>query len=139
MNEAIRTSPENETLTLITDGNPAYPAGIHFLNKSRDNKISHKKVIGLQNLDSESEEFRPFKQMIERFNRTYKFHLRAANGFNSKNGAVAFTTLFVTYYNFFRPHTALGYDPPILLDELNGNSTLQGTWAKILNMAFSLN
>lgn len=140
MNEAIRTASNNQNPIFITDGNPSYPAGIHFLNESRDtNKISHIKVIGLQNLDSESEEFRPFKQLIERLNRTYKFHIQAANGFNSKNGAIALTILFVTYYNFFRPHASLKYEAPIPLEYLLPIPTLQGKWAKILNTAFSLN
>lgn len=141
MNEAIRTADDGQSPTFITDGNPAYPSGIHFLNESRDtnNKISHKKVIGLQNLDSESTEFRPFKQLIERLNRTYKFHIQAANGFNSKCGAIALTTLFVTYYNFFRPHSSLNYESPIPRDDLLPIPTLQGKWAKVLNTAFSLN
>ncbi len=139
MNEAIRTAPHDQNPTLITDGNPSYPAGIHFLNQARDeNIISHKKVIGLQNLDAESEKFRPFKQLIERLNRTYKFHTQAANGFNSKSGAIALTTLFVTYYNFFRPHASLNYKSPIPRDDLTPIPTLQGKWAKILNTAFSL-
>lgn len=140
MNEAIRTAPDHQSPTLITDGNPSYPSGIHFLNESRDNyKIIHKKVIGLQNLDSESTEFRPFKQLIERLNRTYKFHIQAANGFCSKAGAVALTTLFVTYYNFFRPHASLGYEAPIPRSDLLPIPTLQGKWAQILNTAFSFN
>lgn len=142
MREAIRTAPHNENITLITDGNPSYPAGIHFLNLSRHNDrlpIAHKHVIGLQNLDQESEDFRPFKQLMERLNRTYKFHTRSACGFNSDNGAIALTTLFVTHYNFLRPHTSLDYEVPIPLDELNDISTFQGKWAKLLNMAFSLN
>lgn len=140
MTEAIRTASKDQNLTFITDGNPSYPSGIHFLNESRDdNKISHKKVIGLQNLDCESTEFRPFKQLIERLNRTYKFHIQAANGFNSKTGAIALTTLFVTYYNFFRPHTSLDYESPIPRDDLLPIPTLQGKWAQVLNTAFSLN
>ena len=139
MNEAIRTAPDAQTLTLITDGNPSYPSGIHFINESRDDyKIVHKKVIGLQNLDSESEKFRPFKQLIERLNRTYKFHTQAANGFSSKSGAIALTTLFVTYYNFFRPHASLDYEAPIPKDDLIPIPTLQGKWAQVLNTAFSL-
>ena len=138
MNEAIRTSKPDQKITLVTDGNPSYPAGIHFINQSRDSKLTLKKVIGLQNLDSESQEFRPFKQLIERLNRTYKFHARAACGFKNKNGAVSLTTLFATYYNFFRPHSALNYKPPIQLENLQGIDTLQGKWAKILSMAFEL-
>lgn len=138
MSEAIRTSRPDQEITLVTDGNPSYPAGIHFINQSHSPSLIHKKVIGLQNLDSESEEYRPFKQLIERLNRTYKFHTRAVNGFKSNNGALSLTTLFVTYYNFFRPHSALGYSSPIPLDALQGISTLQGKWAKILSMAFQL-
>lgn len=139
MLEAIRTVPDDAFIILITDGNPSYPAGIHFINLSRAIPLAHKKVIGLQNLDSESEEYRPFKQLIERLIRTYKFHTRAACGFNSSDGAVALTTLFVTHYNFLRPHTSLNYSVPIPLKELEAISTIQGKWAKILNIAASLN
>lgn len=137
MNEAIRTAPPDQDITLVTDGNPSYPAGIHFLNAHNADQpdIQHRKVIGLQNLDSESEEWRPLKQLIERLNRTYKHHVKPAAGFNSENGAVALTTLFVTHYNFLRPHMALDYKPPLQLPELQAISTIQGKWAKILSLA----
>lgn len=138
MYEAIRTSKPEQIITLVSDGNPSYPAGIHFINQSHNPKLTHKKVIGLQNLDSESQEFRPFKQLIERLNRTYKFHVKAACGFKNKPGAIALTTLFVTHYNFLRPHSALDYQPPIQLDALTSVDTLQGKWAKLLSMAFDL-
>ena len=138
MNEAIRTSKPDQEITFVTDANPSYPNGIHFLNQSHDPKLSLKKVTGLQNLDSESEEFRPFKQLIERLNRTYKFHIKAANGFKTKNGAVALTTLFVTHYNFLRPHSSLNYHTPVQLKELHHIDTLQAKWAKVLSMAFEL-
>ena len=138
MNEAIRTAESYQEIILVTDGNPSYPAGIHFINQSHEPNLTHKKVIGLQNLDSESEEFRPFKELIERLNRTYKYHVRAAYGFNSKNGAVALTTLFVTYYNFLRPHISLNYSVPIPLEELKDIDTLQGKWAKVIQLATEL-
>lgn len=137
MNEAIRTASATQEITLVTDGNPAYPAGIHFINAQADNSqtIRHKKVIGLQNLDAESEEFRPFKQLIERLNRTFKYHVRPATGFNSTNGAVALTTLFVTHYNFLRPHMSLDYRTPIPMPELQALPTIQARWSKILSLA----
>jgi len=88
-------------------------------------------VVGLQNLDKESEEFRPFKELIERLSRTYQFHTRAAGGFNSVNGAVALTTLFVTYYNFLRPHISLNYSVPIPLEPLKGIAWVQVTNATL--------
>jgi len=68
MNEAIRTAAPGQEIILVTDGNPSYPAGIHFLNAQEDDDpdIQHHKVIGLQNLDAESAEWRTFKQLIER-------------------------------------------------------------------------
>lgn len=137
MIEAIRTAKPDQKITLITDGNPSYPAGIHFINSQSNNNpnIKHHKVIGLQNLDKESEEFRPFKQIIERLNRTFKYHVRPACGFNSFNGAVSLSTLFVTHYNFLRPHMSLNYKTPVQLPHLQAVSTIQGKWAKILSLA----
>jgi transposase-like protein len=137
MNEAIRTADPDQKLTLITDGNPSYVAGLMFLNEQRDkdHKIALKQVIGLQNLDETSTEFRPFKQLVERLNRTFKFHVRASAGFKATNGAVTLTTLIVTHYNFLRPHMSLNYRVPVELPELLGISNIQGRWAKILSMA----
>ncbi|MFZ3115675.1 MAG: DDE-type integrase/transposase/recombinase [Syntrophales bacterium] len=137
MNEARRTATPGQEITFVSDGNPAYPAGILFLNAQEKDcpPIQHRKVIGLQNLDAESEEFRAFKQLIERLNRTYKYHVRPAADFNSNNGAVALTTLFVTHYNFLRPHMSLLGKPPVHLPELATVSTIQGKWAKIISLA----
>ena len=138
LGEAARTLPEDRALRFITDGNPAYQAGLHFLNAHRSAaQPPHtlRQVIGLENLDSVAKEFRPFKQLIERLNRTYKYHVRPACGFATRNGAVALTTLFVTHYNFLRPHLALGYRVPIPLPELSSVTTLQGQWNKILALA----
>jgi len=137
MKEAIRTASPDQQIILVTDGNPSYPAGIHFLNSLDDGPdVQHKKVIGIQNLDAESEVWRPLKQLIERLNRTFKYHVRPAAGFNSFNGAVALTTLFVTHYNFLRPHMSLEYKTPVQLPDLQAVSTIQGKWTKILSLAF---
>ena len=137
INEAIRTAQPDQSIGIVTDDNPSYAAAILYLNTLPDKHpaITHHKVIGLQNLDEQSTEFRPFKQLIERLNRTYKQHIRPSHGFNSPNGAVALTTLFVTHYNFLRPHMALNYQPPIQLPALDSITTIQGKWTKILSLA----
>ena len=137
MKEAIRTANPNQTLILVTDGNPSYPAGIHFLNAERTENpsLQHHKVIGLQNLDRESETYRPYKQLIERLNRTFKHHIKPSHGFNSANGALALISLFVTHYNFLRPHMSLNYRTPVTLPELENIATIQGKWGKILSLA----
>lgn len=136
MLETVRTIDDNQDITLVTDGNPSYQAGLHFINLNNQKlKLTLKKVIGLQDLDSESEEFRPYKQMIERLNRTYKYHVQSQNGFASINGAVAKLVLFVTHYNFLRPHKTLGYRTPIQHPELNGFDLIQNKWIRIISLA----
>lgn len=139
MTEALRTVDQNQSPTLISDGNPSYPSGIHFINLKLhpEKKVTHKKVVGLQNLDSESEEYRPFKQIVERLNRTYKYHVRPANGFHSFSGALSLTTLFVSFYNFLRPHSSLKYQPPVILPMFDEYPTIQEKWIKLLSSAFS--
>jgi putative transposase len=131
----VRTAKTDQDITLITDGNPSYSAALHFLNQKRKNKIKHIKVIGLENLDEDSAEYREFKQIIERLNRTYKQHVRPSAGFNSDNGAIALTTLFVTHYNFLRPHSALDFKAPVRIPELDRIDTIQARWVNILKMA----
>jgi putative transposase len=138
LGEAARTLPQDQSLRFITDGNPSYQAGVHFLNAHRSPQqppFSLLQVIGLENRDQVSTQFRPFKQLIERLNRTYKYHVRSACGFETRNGAVTVTTLFVTFYNFLRPHMALHYGVPVPLPELDSIATLQGKWNKILALA----
>ena len=140
LSEAARTLPEDRSLRFITDGNPSYQAGVHFLNAHRSaSQPPHtlRQVIGLENRDEVSRDFRPFKQLIERLHRTYNHHVRPACGFEAQNGAVALTTLFVTHYNFLRPHLALGYRVPVPLPELSSITTLQGQWNKILELALA--
>jgi putative transposase len=136
-NEAIRTADPDQKITLVTDGNPSYIEAVMFLNKNRDetHKITLKQVVGLQNLDEISAEFRPFKQLIERLNRTFKYHVRPFCGFKIHHGALAITTLIVTHYNFLRPHMSLNGQVPVEIPELKDIATIQGRWTKILSMA----
>jgi len=136
MLETVCTAKENQDITLVTDGNPSYQAGLHFINsQNKELNLTLKKVIGLENLDDESEKYRPFKQMIEHLNRTYKYHIQSQNGFANINGALAKLVLFVTHYNFLRPHKALGYNIPVTIPELMTIKTIQGRWVKIISMA----
>jgi transposase-like protein len=137
LQEAFSTASPGQELTFISDGLGSYTEAIHFLNSSREhNKIKHIQVIGLKDKDDVSEQYRSFKQLIERFNRTYKHHVKPAVGFNSFNGAMALTVLFVTYYNFLRPHMSLNYRTPIQIHQLDGINTIQARWVKLLSMMY---
>jgi len=121
---------------LITDGNPSYDnAVMHYNQAAKKDPLTKYTVIGLQNLDEESAEYRQFKQIVERLNRTYKFHTRPRSGFKSFSGAVVLTVLFVAFYNFMRPHTARNGNPPVQLEELANNDTYQHMWMQMLKSA----
>ena len=99
----------------IADGYSAYLlAAQQFFHKFGENfKFDVTQVIGLTNEDAVSEEFRPYKQMIERLNRTYKASYRPTNGFDNYDGAGYDLALWVAYYNFLRPHTLHHSHPPV--------------------------
>lgn len=143
LSETIRTLPENKTLELVGDGNPAYDSATHAINQPALSEgsvppLKRRTVIGLKNEDDESTEYRQFKQIVERLNRTYKYHTRSRSGFKDFNGAVALTVLFVTHYNFLRPHSSLKYKCPVKISNLDEIKTIQGRWGKILDMALDL-
>lgn len=73
--------------------------------------------------------------MVERLNRTYKFHTRPRTGFKSLEGAVALTVLFVAFYNFMRPHSALKNNVPVKLDCLDGIYNYPDMWIKLIQAA----
>ena len=78
---------------------------MEFAKRFKDNfTFNITQVIGLTNDDEVSKEFRPYKQMIERLNRTYKASYRKTNGFDNIDGANYDLALWVAYYNFLRPH-----------------------------------
>jgi putative transposase len=135
LTEAIRTVKPDQKITIVTDGLSSYIEAIQILNKDRQqNKIKHIRVIGLENRDDISEEYRHFKQMIERLNRTFKLHSKPAAGFNSFSGAMALITLFVTHYNFLRSYTSLGYKTPIHIEEFDRLKTIQAKWVWLISM-----
>ena len=138
--ETIRTTQKNTTTEFVGDGNPAYDSAVHAINhpallQGITLPLKRYTVVGLKNENQESSEYRQFKQIIERLNRTYKFHTRSRCGFKNFNGAVALTVLFVTHYNFLRPHSSLRYKCPVPLGKLSDIKTIQGRWCKILEMA----
>ena len=100
-----------ENFKFVADGYSAYPlAAMEFAKKfGKDFTFTVTQVLGLTNDDAVSKEHRPFKQMIERLNRTYKASYRSTNGFDNIDGANYDLALWVAYYNFLRPHKHTGY------------------------------
>ena len=118
----------------IADGYSAYPlAALQFAQEFGDAfKFSITQVIGLTNDDAVSKEFRPFKQMIERLNRTYKASYRTTNGFDNIDGANYDLALWVAYYNFLRPHKNNGYKVLNQVDMLQNADNMPGKWQLLI-------
>ena len=124
--------PEN--FRFIADGYSAYPlAAQQFFREFGDKfKFDVTQVIGLSNDDAVSKEFRPFKQMIERLNRTYKASYRSTNGFDNIDGANYDLALWVAYYNFLRPHKHAGNHVLNEVDLLKGADNMPGKWQLLI-------
>ncbi len=89
-------------------------------------------MIGLNNKDEVSKEFRPYKQMIERLNRTYKASYRPTNGFDNYDGASYDLALWIAYYNFLRPHKHNQYQVLNKVDMLNSADNMPGKWQLLI-------
>lgn len=128
----LKKLPEN--FRFIADGYSAYPlAAQQFYNEYGDNfKFEVTQVIGLTNDDAVSTEFRPYKQMIERVNRTYKASYRPTNGFDSFDGANYDLALWVAYYNFLRPHKHANFDVLNKVETLETAGTMPGKWQLLI-------
>ena len=124
--------PEN--FRFIADGYSAYVlAAQQFLREYGDDfKFNVTQVIGLNNSDEVSKEFRPLKQMIERLNRTYKASYRPTNGFDNVDGANYDLALWVAYYNFLRPHKHNNYRVLNDVEVLKSADNMPGKWQLLI-------
>lgn len=124
----LKEIPKN--FKFIADGYSAYPLAAQqfFIQSKGKIKFDITQVIGLTNDDAVSKAFRPYKQMIERLNRTYKMSYRPTNGFDNIDGANYDLALWVAYYNFLRPHQHNNYKVLNKVDLLNGADNMPGKW-----------
>lgn len=125
----------DEQFEYVADGLGSYDSAVTQYNKHAEREcIVRHTVTGLENLNAESKEYRPFKQIIERLNRTYKYHTRPRAGFKTFDGAVGLTVLFVAFYNFMRPHSERN-GPPFPLECLKGIKLYPRMWNALLKQA----
>ena len=128
----LKELPKN--FRFIADGYSAYPLAAQqfFREFGEAFRFDITQVIGLTNDDEVSKEFRPFKQMIERLNRTYKSSYRPTNGFDNIDGANYDLALWVAYYNFLRPHKSNHYKVLNEVDILKGADNMPGKWQLLI-------
>ena len=123
-----------KTFRFIADGYSAYPLVAQEFNRKLGDDFAFDitQVIGLTNDDEVSKEFRPFKQMIERLNRTFKSTYRVTNGFDNYDGANYSVALWVAYYNFLRPHQHNNYKVLNSVEMLDNADNMPGKWQLLI-------
>jgi transposase-like protein len=130
----LKELPKN--FHFIADGYSAYPLAAQQFYIESEGKTNFEitQVIGLTNDDAVTTKFRPYKQMIERLNRTYKQSYRPTNGFNNIDGANYDLSLWVAYYNFLRPHKHNKFKPPVHCPELDQFNNMPTKWQYLIAM-----
>jgi len=123
-----------DDLSFVVDGNPIYILAQHFFAQHGIHFDIHQ-VIDLTNEDPVSLELRPLKQIIERLNRTFKGNYRSTHGFHSDDGSVTYVALFVAYFNFLRPHSALEKKVPVIIPELTQLPHMPARWCKLIELS----
>lgn len=121
-------------LKFIADGYPIYKlAQVQFALEKMEFPLTQ--VIGLTNDDPVSTEYRWFKQIMERLNRTFKFSYRVTNGYGNMEGADSHVALFVAFYNFLRPHPYNYWKPLNQIPELEKLPNMPAKWQKLIELS----
>ena len=123
-----------EKFRFIADGYSAYSlAAMQFaVNFGDEWKFDITQVIGLTNDDATSREFRPYKQLVERLNRTFKGSYRVSCGYDNIAGANYNVSLWVAYYNFLRPHTSNRYRVLNKVPMIDAAENMPGKWQLLI-------
>lgn len=127
-----------EDLLFITDGNPIYNASQMFFALNGIN-FTLKQVIGVKNNDETSKKYRPYKQIEERLNRTYKQNYYGTNGYQNLKTANEYMVLYVSFFNFLRRHSALNYKTPVDDNLFDKHSLMPDKWLKLIEMSAQFN
>ena len=122
-------------LTLVTDGNPIYNAAQIFFTMN-DMPFNLYQVIGVKNKDEQSKIYRPFKQVEERLNRTYKKNYYGTNGYGTNRNANIYMILYVSFFNFLRGHSSLDFNVPVPIEEISSQNLMPNKWLSLIKMSY---
>ena len=125
-------------MTFIADGNPIYNAAQLFFDLNGI-KFDLHQVIGVSNKDEESKKYRPYKQIEERLNRTYKQNYYGTNGYGSLECANSYMVLYVAFFNFLRRHSSLHFRTPVDDGLFEESDLMMDKWLKLIKLASSYN
>ena len=130
----LLTEPADFNPLLVTDGNPVYQLIVQFL-KQANIFINHKVVIGLENNDDQSTDFRNLKQIIERLNKNFKKYINDSEYFGSTNGLLSAAVIFTAHFNFIRKNSVLDGNIPVPIPTINSQHNQPCRWIRLLEYA----
>jgi len=119
---------------VVTDGNPVYQLIFQFLRQANI-VINHKVVIGLENNDDQSADFRNLKQIIERLNKNFKKYINNSEYFGSTSGLLSAAVIFASHFNFIRKNSVLDGNIPVPIDAINIQDNQPCRWIRLLEYA----
>ena len=119
---------------VVTDGNPVYQLITQFLRQANI-FINHKVVIGLENNDDQSTDFRNLKQIIERLNKNFKKYINKSEHFGANNGVLSTAVVFTAHYNFIRKNNQLNGNIPVSIETINVQQNQPYRWVRLLEHA----
>ena len=118
----------------VTDGNPVYQLITQFLRQANIH-INHKVVIGLENNDDQSTDFRNLKQIIERLNKNFKKYINDSEHFGATNGTLSAAVIFTAHFNFIRKNSILEGKIPVPIQQVKLNMNQPCRWMQLLKYA----
>jgi len=119
---------------VVTDGNPVYQLIAQFLRQANV-FINHKVVIGLENNDDQSTDFRNLKQIIERLNKNFKKYINKSEHFGANKGVLSNAIVFTAHYNFIRKNNQLNGSIPVSIETINVQQNQPYRWVRLLEHA----
>lgn len=126
----------SSSFQFIADGYSAYPLAAQQFSLKEHNPLLFDitQVIGLTNDDAVSKKFRPFKQVVERLNRTFKESYRCTCGYDHFDGANYSVALWVAYYNFLRKHSSFNGNVLNSHQMLESAQNMPGKWQILISL-----
>jgi len=112
----------------VTDGLPAYPMAI------KDEFYGLNERIQNPHVRLKDFETKPNNNIVERLNRTFRERTKVVRSFNSDIGASEFCDGMRVYYNYIRPHQAIGGLTPAQMAAIPIN-LLGNRWVKMIELA----
>lgn len=119
-----KSTADKKAQLVITDGSFSYNKAVQKEFATYKNPKPHYRYVSIRQKDSNN-------NIIERFHGTYRDREKSMRSMKTLEGANTFSKGFRLYYNFVRPHKALGNKTPAQVSGLD----VKADWEKMMRNA----